>query len=85
MVHYPDIDNTELVNPRLSTLYPNQLPVYTSAKQGEITSKGDEVILRGDVKIVRAANAVQSEMALTTNYLHAVPDLDLMDTDHRSP
>ncbi len=81
MMHYPDNDSTHLDEPHLSTLYPDRPPVYTSARQGEISSKGNEVFLHDEVKIVRAANATQSEMTLTTTYLHAVPDLDLMDTD----
>ena len=81
MVHYPDNDSTHLEDMQLSSLYSNQPPVYTSARQGEISSKGNEVFLRDGVKLVRAANATQSEMTLVTTYLHAVPDLGLMDTD----
>jgi lipopolysaccharide export system protein LptC len=81
MVHYPDNDSTSLDNPQLSSLYPDQPPVYTSARHGEVSSKGNDVFLRDDVKIVRAANTTQSEMTLATTYLHAVPDLGLMDTD----
>jgi lipopolysaccharide export system protein LptC len=81
MVHYPDDDSTHLDNPQLSSLYPDRPPVYTSAREGEISSKGNDVYLHDDVKIVRAASPTQSEMTLTTTYLHAVPDLDLIDTD----
>jgi lipopolysaccharide export system protein LptC len=81
MVHYPDDDSTHLDDPHLSTLYPDRPPVYTSARLGEISSKGNDVYLHDEVKVVRAANATQSEMTLTTTYLHAVPDLDLVDTD----
>jgi lipopolysaccharide export system protein LptC len=81
MVHYPDNDSTYLDNPQLNTLYPDRPPVYTSARQAEISSNGKEVFLHDDVKIVRAANATQSEMTLATTYLHAVPEFDLMDTD----
>jgi lipopolysaccharide export system protein LptC len=81
MVHYPDDDSTHLDQPQLSTLYPDQPPVYTSARQGEISSKGKDVFLHDEVRLVRAASTTQSEMTLTTTYLHAVPDLGLMDTD----
>jgi len=81
MVHYPDNDSTHLDDLQLRSLYPDQPPVYTSSKQGEISSKGNEVFLRDEVKLTRAADAVRSEMTLTTTYLHAVPDLGLMDTD----
>jgi len=81
MVHYPDNDSTHLDDLQLSSLYSDHPPVYTSARQGEISSKGKEVFLRDEVKLVRAADATQSEMTFTTTYLHAIPDLDLMDTD----
>ena len=81
MLHYPDNDSTHLVDLRLSSFYPYQPPVYTSARQGEISSRGNEVFLRDEVKLVRAADATQSEMTLTTTYLHAVPDLGQMDSD----
>lgn len=81
MVHYPDNDSTHLDDPHLTTLYADRPPVYTSSREGDVSSKGNEVFLHDDVKLVRAANAMQSEMTLTTTYLHAVPDLDLMDTD----
>ena len=81
MTHYHDDDSSHLDAPHMSTLYPDRAPVYTSAREGEISSKGSDVYLHDDVKIVRAASAAQSEMTLTTTYLHAVPDLDLIDTD----
>ena len=81
MVHYPDDDSTHLDDLQLSSFYPDQPPVYTSAKRGEISGKGDEIFLHDEVKLVRAASATQSEMTFTTTYLHAVPDLGLMDTD----
>ena len=81
MVHYPDDDSTHLEEPQLSSLYADRPAVYTSARRGEISSKGNEVFLRDEVKIVRAASAAQSEMTITTAYLHVVPDRDWADTD----
>ena len=81
MVHYPDNDSTHLEDLHLSSLYSGQPPVYTTARQGEISSKGNEVFLRDEVKLVRLSSVTQSEMTLTTSYLHAVPNLGLMDTD----
>ena len=81
MVHYPDDDSTYLDEPQLTSLHADRPPVYASAKRGEVTSKGDEVFLRDDVKLVRAAGATQNEMTITTAYLHVIPDRDLADTD----
>ncbi|MBI5436271.1 MAG: LPS export ABC transporter periplasmic protein LptC [Nitrosomonadales bacterium] len=81
MVHYPDDDSTRLDEPQLSSFNAGRPPVYTSARQGEVSSKGEEVFLRDEVKLVRAASATQSEMTFTTTYLHVIPDRDLADTD----
>lgn len=81
MAHYPDDDSTHLEEPQLSSFNAGRPPVYTYARQGEVSSKGDEIFLRDEVKLVRAASATQSEMTFTTAYLHVIPDLDLADTD----
>lgn len=79
--HYPGNDSTILDEPRLTSLYANQPPVYTSARQGEVSSSGDEIFLRGDVTLVRFAGATQSKRSFATEYLHVIPDRDLADTD----
>ena len=81
MMHYPDDDSTLLDEPQLSSFNAGRPPVYAFARQGEVSSKGDEIFLRDEVKLVRAASATQSEMTFTTPYLHVIPDRDLADTD----
>ena len=81
MVHYPDDDSTHLQEPQLSSFYAKRPPVYIFAKRGEVSSKGDEVFLRDEVKLVRAPNGARGGMAITTSYLHVVPDRDWADTD----
>lgn len=81
MIHYPDDDSTQMTEPRLTSLYPDRPPTHVSAKRGKISSKGDQVFLYDDVKVVRDASATQSPMTLTTSYLHVLPDQDLVDTD----
>jgi lipopolysaccharide export system protein LptC len=81
MVHYPDDDSSHLEDLKLESLSPKQPPIYTYAKRGEISSKGNEIFLRDEVKLVRASSNTQSEMTIRTTYLHAIPDLGQMDTD----
>ena len=81
MVHYPDDSTTILEAPRLTSLSPGSPTLYASATSGSISGKGDEIFLRDDVKITRAASATQSEMVFTTTYLHVLPERDLADTD----
>ena len=81
MLHYPDDESTHLQDPQLTSLTPNQPALYASASNGTISGKGDEIFLRDDVKIVRAASAQQSEMVFTTSYLRIIPGRDLAVTD----
>jgi lipopolysaccharide export system protein LptC len=81
MIHYPDDDSTQMMEPRLTSLYADRPPIHVSARRGEVSSKGDQVFLYDDVKVVREASATQSKMVFTTSYLHVLPDKDLADTD----
>ena len=81
MLHYPDDDSTHLESPRLTSLSPDHPAMYATANSGTISGKGDEIFLRDEVKVVRAANAAQSELIFTTSYLHVIPDQDQADTD----
>ena len=86
MLHYPDDDTTLLEAPQLISLLPDRPALYVSASNGSISGKGDEVFLRDEVKIIRAASGQsygrgQSELVFTTTYLRIIPDLDLADTD----
>jgi lipopolysaccharide export system protein LptC len=80
LMHYPDDDSTHLDMPQLKNLYPDEPPIYTYAKKGEVSKKGDEVFLRDEVKLVRSAQGAQSEMTFATSYLHILPDRNLADT-----
>jgi lipopolysaccharide export system protein LptC len=82
MWHYPDDDSTHMEAPQLLSMLAGRPPMRTSALRGTVSSKGDEVFLYDDVLIVRPAYAAQSELKVSTNYLHAIPDQDLVDTDH---
>ncbi|MBI5429261.1 MAG: LPS export ABC transporter periplasmic protein LptC [Nitrosomonadales bacterium] len=82
MLHYPDDDSTELDAPSLTTLSAERPPIYIFAQRGLVSSKGDEVFLHNNVRVVREASADREELTLLTEYLHALPDQDLADTDH---
>ena len=79
--HYPDNDSTELELPRLTMLTEARPEVHMVGKRGLISSRGDEVIFRDDVRVMRAASADQSALTLHTQYLRVLPDLDLANTD----
>jgi len=81
MVHYPDDDSTHLEDLQLSSLNADRPDMHASSKRGEISSKGDEVYLRDEVKLVRASSVAQSEMTFATPYLHVTPERELAETD----
>jgi lipopolysaccharide export system protein LptC len=81
MWHYPDDDTTHLQMPRLASLYADRPPVLTSAQTGMISSKGDEVFLYDEVRVVRPASGDIGEQRFDTNYLHVIPDRDWAESD----
>lgn len=81
MIHYPDDDSTHIKEPKLTSFFPDRPMIYTTARRGEISSKGEEVFLRDDVRLVRASNATLGEMVFNTTYLRVIPEENLADTD----
>ena len=81
MQHYPDDDSIMLDVPRLAILSAEHPVIHLIAKQGIVSSKGDEVFLHNDVEVLREASAQQEELTLHTEYLHVTPDRDWADTD----
>ncbi len=80
MRHYPDDDSLHLEQPEIIALTPNRPTLRTTAQTGT-TFHRDETILRGDVRIVRAASTAASERVFTTTYLRALPSEDYAETD----
>lgn len=81
MQHYPYTDSTTLEAPRVTIVSPDQPVVHSTAKRGSISGKGDEVFLYDDVVVLRGAYAGRQELKVDTEYLHIVPDRNLIDTD----
>jgi lipopolysaccharide export system protein LptC len=81
MLHYPDDDSTSLEVPHITMLSAGQPSIYAIAKHGNISSKGDVVLLHGDVEVLREASTQQSGLTLQTDYLNIMPDQNLANTD----
>lgn len=79
--HYPDDDTTHLQMPYLTSLYADRPPTVTSARTGMISTKGDEVFLYDEVRVLRPASAGFVEQRFTTDYLHVIPDRDWAESD----
>ena len=81
MQHYPDDDSTMLEVPRLTMLSEGRPATHVIARQGTVSSRGDEIFLYRDVEVLREASAQREELKLHTEYLHIVPDRDWANTD----
>lgn len=82
MRHFPDDDTTELTNPDLIQYGTNAPDTTITAKRGLVSSNGENVKFRDDVKVVREAFGDRGEMTLLTQYLNVTPEKELATTDH---
>ena len=80
MQHYPDDDSTELTKPRFMT-FGQGAPMSITANHGLVSSNGGNLYFRGDVRAARAPYANNSELVVTTQYLHVLPDDNIARTD----
>lgn len=81
MLHYPDDDTTHLEHPLLQRYDAGRVALRISATRAQASSEGKTVDFRDDVKAVRMATGKYSELTMTTEYLHVVPDDDFAKTD----
>ena len=79
--HYPDDDTTHLQKPNLTSLYADRPPTVTSAQTGMLSSKGDDVFLYDEVRVLRPASPGLVEQHFATDYLHVIPDRDWAESD----
>jgi lipopolysaccharide export system protein LptC len=76
--HYTGSKLTELEAPHFVQLDPEAGDVSAVARQATVSPDGQEVDLRGDVNVLRAALDGQSPMTLRTAQLLVYPDHDLL-------
>lgn len=81
MVHYPDDDTTHLRRPTFVSYATAQAPVKVTAREGLVSSEGENIYFHDDVLVTRAPYAKRSELRMTTTYLHVVPDSSIAKTD----
>ncbi len=81
MLHYPDDDSTHLEAPRLTKFENERVALSITANSARVSSEGKTVDFDQAVRAVRSATPTQSELVLTTDHLHVVPDDDYARTD----
>jgi len=72
LVHYPDDDTALLDKPHVIQYSPGQAPTHIYAETGWISPDGDEVIMTGNVRIIRGRDESGSGGVTTTERLRIV-------------
>ena len=78
--HYPDDDSTDLSLPRMVAQDAQQGQVTVRSDRAVATSKATQVNFIGHVVVVRDQHSVRGPMTLTTTYLEAFPDQQILRT-----
>ena len=81
MLHYPDDDSTELIDPRVVQAKPSEPRFTVRADRGVLEREGDEIFLYDNVQLVREPDAQHPGTRMTTSFLHIVRDRSIMRTD----
>lgn len=81
MTHYPDDDSTHLVKPHLTRYAKGLPPMRIESQIGQVSKDGEHAWFSGEVKVTREAGRGQSELTVTTPYLHVIPDKDFAETN----
>jgi len=74
MWHYPDDDTTHMQSPNLTNFFKDQAPTRIDALSGMLSSKGEEIQLRDDVRIFRPGKLPAQDQQFDTEYLRVLPD-----------
>ena len=82
LMHFAADDHSELSQPRLISLRPDQPLLEVRAKSANVEGGGERVLLSGDVVVTRAQGRDGAPpMQLRTQQLTAIPDFDRYSTD----
>lgn len=89
MVHYPDDDSTELVQPKLELYNGSSRPWIVVAERGWVSANNEHILLYGPVEIWRSDDAGNRELEVHTRDLRILTDEDYAESDNpttvRSP
>jgi lipopolysaccharide export system protein LptC len=72
LVHYPDDDTALLDKPHIIQHTPDRAPTHVYAETGWVSPDGDEVIMTGNVRVIRGKDASGSGGVTTTERLRIV-------------
>lgn len=80
MLHYPDDETTELIEPRFEQRSADAPPLHVRADRGGVSKDGERVELRGDVVVVREPSRDREALRVDTTYLEIFPKEEIART-----
>lgn len=81
MLHFSVDDSTVLETPRFERRDSDGMMTTITATRGELTNGSEEAFFYGDVRLDRSASGKQAPLQARTEFLHILPDKDLILTD----
>ncbi len=81
MVHYPDDESSEFVQPRMVSLNPARPQVSLRAETARTDTKGDETELRGKVVLIRKSDGADPEMSVRSEHMIISTKTEIARTD----
>lgn len=81
MIHFPIDDSTELESPNLLYYRNDKPPVTIRSETGWISSRGEEIYLKGKVDISQPADSKNSAFTVQTTELRVYPDKNIARTE----
>ncbi len=81
MKHYIDDDITQLEQIRFVNTETRAPLIRLHANQARLAGNGEDIYLTGDVTVLRGADTDEDLLTMMTNYLHLIPDQNLVKTD----
>ena len=78
MKHFPDDDSTELNQPVFTQYDAGKQYLRVNGQFGEVSSNGEDIKIYKDVVVRREPWGDKGLMTLETNYLHVLPEEDIV-------
>jgi lipopolysaccharide export system protein LptC len=81
LLHFPDTDTNELLEPYLIVYHPTRPPWHIRSERGWVSAAGDVVLLLGKVHGWREDEAGNRVLDIRTSDLRILPDSEYAETD----
>ncbi len=81
MKHYPDDKTTHLERPHFMRFAPDAAPMHMYSQRGFVSEDGSNAYLHEQVRLIREARGRQTELTLSTSFLHLMPEQEMAETD----